>query len=70
MVGADMLHIPRDSSLVRHLLTSWQAGWQLSRSLPHTYDQATVGLKWETYRANIQHCQNLIFNLLNFVEVL
>ena len=30
------LHIPWDSPLVLHLLTSWQLTWLLSRFLPHT----------------------------------
>ena len=30
------LHIPWDSPLVLHLLTSWQPAWLLSWSLPHT----------------------------------
>ena len=39
------------SSLLWYLLTSWQPAWQLSWSLPHTWDQALVGLKTETYGA-------------------
>ena len=46
-----MLHIPWDSPLVWHLLTSWWSVWQLSQSLPHTSKQALVGLKTRTYHA-------------------
>ena len=49
LAEAYMLHVPWDSPLVGHLLTSWQPSWQLSQSLPHTCDQALVGLEWETY---------------------
>ena len=30
------LHVPWDSTLVLHLLTSWRPAWLPSRSLPHT----------------------------------
>ena len=42
-------NLPWDSSLVRHLPTSWQPAWQPSWSRPHTCDQALVGLERETY---------------------
>ena len=40
-----MLRIPWDSPLVWHLPTSWWPAWQLSHSLPHTCEQALVGLE-------------------------
>ena len=36
---------------MRHLLTSWRPAWQPSRSLPHTCEQALVGLEAGTYHA-------------------
>ena len=48
---AYVLHVPWDSPLVWHLLTSWQPTWQPSHSLPHTCEQALVGLETRTYHA-------------------
>ena len=44
-----MLHIPQDLPLVQHLLTSWQPAWQPRHSLPHTHEQALVGLETGIY---------------------
>ena len=44
-----MLHVPWYSPLVWYLPTFWQPAWQPSQSLPHTCNQALVGLEWETY---------------------
>ena len=49
-----VLHIPWDSPLVWHLLTSWCPAWQLSHSLQHTREQALVGVKNGTYDAAAQ----------------
>ena len=43
------LHVPWDFLLVWHLPTSWQPAWQLSWSLPHTCEQALLGLETRTY---------------------
>ena len=51
LVEAYILHILWDSPLVWHLLTSWQPAWQLSQSLPYTWNQALVGIKQETYHS-------------------
>ena len=51
LVETYVLHVPWDSTLVWHLLTSWQPIWQLSRSLPHTCELALVRFETGTYGA-------------------
>ena len=57
----NLLHVWRRGIYVIHSLilttggTSWQLRWQLSWSLPHTWEQALVGLKTWTYHAINQY---------------
>ena len=54
-----VLHDPWGSTLVWHLPTSWWLAWQLSCALPHTCDQALVGLKPGIYcTATASHCES------------
>ena len=51
LAEAYVLHVPWDSPLVQHQLTSWWPAWQPSCFLPRTCEQALVGLKTGTYFA-------------------
>ena len=51
LAEAYVLHVPWDSPLVQHRLTSWWPAWQPSCFLPSTCEQALVGLKTGTYFA-------------------
>ena len=51
LLEAYLLHIPWDLPLVQHLLITWWPALQPSHSLPHTCEQALVGLETGTYCA-------------------
>ena len=57
LAEAYMFHVPLDSPLVQHLLTSRWPTWQPSHSLPHTCKQmqGLVGLKTGIYCAEDEH---------------
>ena len=49
--GIHLIHVPWDSPLVWHLLTSWQPALQLDHYLTHKWEQALVRLETVAYRA-------------------
>ena len=65
-----MLHVPRDSPLVWHLLTSWWPAWQPSCSFPRNCDQTLMRLKTGIYHASTAtQCETLLPTLLVNVKL-